>query len=327
MSPPSEPRPVIWRAFADDQQGIVSRGQLLQLGLTHAQAHQNVDNGRWRTLLPGVYATFTGPVGPIGRVWASVLYAGEGAVASHSTALWLGGAMDELSWPIHVSVGHGRRVREQRGLRIHRSVALELHRQVLVHPAVAPPRMRIEAAVLDQAAIGTELAAVDVVLRAIQRRLTTAARVRDVLARRHRHQWRRLLLEVTSDAAQGVASPLERRYLRDVERPHGLPVGQRNRQEPGGAGRHEYRDVRYLRWQTVVELDGREAHPPEEAFRDLRRDNRAVVDGDSVLRYGWRDVIGSPCLVARQVDAVLRARGWGGAAGACSAECTVRRTA
>ena len=43
---------------------------------------------------PGVYLTHTGPISPLARVWAAVLYGGNGAVASRSTALWLAGALD-----------------------------------------------------------------------------------------------------------------------------------------------------------------------------------------------------------------------------------------
>ena len=49
-----------------------------------------------------------------------------------------------------------------------------------------------------------------------------------------------------ADVVDGVQSTLERRYRRDVERPHGLPRGFRNRSE-GDRGRRRYRDVRYRR--------------------------------------------------------------------------------
>ena len=179
---------------------------------------------------------------------------------------------------------------------------------------------------LDQAACAPAWAAIDLVLRATQRRLTTAVRLRDALDRRRRHRWRGLLSEVLSEVAQGVASPLERHYLRDVERRHRLPSGERNRQETA-SGRHWYRDVRYPGWETVVELDGREAHPVDAAFRDLRRDNHAVVAGETVLRYGWRDVVGRPCEVAAQVAAVLALRGWPGRPVPCGAGCAAGRTA
>ena len=132
---------------------------------------------------------------------------------------------------------------------------------------------------------------VDVVLRATQRRLTTPARLGQALQERTRQRWRSLIGDVLADVEAGVASPLERRYARDVEGAHGLPRGLRNAPEADCDGTR-YRDVRYGAWRLVVELDGREAHPTEEAFRDRRRDNRAVSEGDAVLRYGWREVVG-----------------------------------
>ena len=315
-------RPV-WQELADDQEGVVSRRQLLDLGLTPAQTHQNVLNGRWRPLLPGVCATFTGPVGPLAEVWAAVLYAGAGAVASHGTALWLAGLLDDLPRPLRVSVGHRRRVRDQPGLRIHRMNALDDSPEAVVHPAALPPRVRIENAVLDQAETAAAATAVDLVLRATQRRLTTAARICAALGDRPRHRHRTLLLAVIADAAQGVLSPLERHYLQNVERPHRLPRGERNLLDRTSIGGRRYRDVRYPTWQTVVELDGREAHPEDSASRDHRRDNEVVVAGDSPLRYGWRDVVGSPCEVAAQVAVVLGARGWPGQAVCCGLGCIV----
>ena len=73
-------------------------------------------------------------------------------------------------------------------------------------------------------------------------------------------------------------------------------------------------------WLTVVELDGRAAHPADEAFRDHRRDGAAVA-GDVVLRYGWRDVVDHPCQVAAEVAAVLQRRGWSGTPLPCGPRC------
>lgn len=98
-----------------------------------------------------------------------------------------------------------------------------------------------------------------------------------------------LLLEV----GEGVTTPLERHYVRDVERAHALPRGSRNQLDVGG-GRRRYRDVRYQRWRLVVELDGRAAHPEDEREFDDLRDNEVATRGERTLRYGWRSVtIGS----------------------------------
>jgi hypothetical protein len=85
-------------------------------------------------------------------------------------------------------------------------------------------------------------------------------------------------------------------------------------------------DVRYEPFSTVVELDGREAHPVEESFRDLRRDNTGTVAGDRMLRYGWRDVAGRACEVAMQVGDVLHAQGWTGRLRQCGPACPVSET-
>ena len=321
------PRRTVWAPIAEDQAGVISRGQLLQVGLTAAQAKADVANGRWQRMYPGVYATFTGVVDPVGRVWAAVLYAGRGAAASHGTALWLGRLVDEPPAVVDVVVPESRRVLPQPGLRVHRRRELDGSDAVryLINPSASPPRLRVEECVLDGCAAATASGAVDLVLRATQRRLTTADRLQVSLQRRPRHRWRALLLDVLSDVEDGVASPLERHYRREVEHGHRLPTGARNRGEPRPGGGRWYRDVRYRPWHVVVELDGRAAHPADGAFRDMRRDNVAALAGDTTLRYGWRDVVDDPCGVAMQVSAVLGLGGWTGRAQPCGAGCSVQR--
>jgi very-short-patch-repair endonuclease len=142
----------------------------------------------------------------------------------------------------------------------------------------------------------------------VQTRRTTAARLRLALDARSRHSRRLLLRELLADVADGVESPLELRYLRDVERAHGLPEGRRQQ-----VSRHQHRrDVVYRDYGLVVELDGRLGHEGMGRFRDMTRDNLATVSGEASLRYGHADVAGEPCLVARQVGEVLVLRGWRG---------------
>ena len=291
---------------------------VLAWGLSTAQARQRIDTGHWKVVRPGVYATFTGPLSETARIWAALLYAGPEACASHGTALWLAGALERPPPMIHLSIPAHRRVRALAGMRIHLNRAHAQRR----HPAASPPRTRIEDAVLDSADDEPDLERVlGLVFQATQRRLTTASRLRSALARRTRHRWRALLSEVLTEVDAGIASALERRYARDVEKRHGLPRGERNQPETRPGGGRWYRDVRYPDWSTVVELDGQEAHPADQRFRDLRRDNEAVVQGEGVLRYGWRDVAGRPCEAAGQVGTVLRARGWPGQLRRCGPGC------
>jgi hypothetical protein len=319
-------RAPMWQDLAEQQHGVLSRAQLLALGLSPGQARVDVETGRWRPLFPGVYASFTGPVSATARTWAAVLYAGSGAAASHRTALWLGGLLDDAVDPVHVSIPASRRVLRQPGIRIHLSRPLDDPRQTIVHPSAHPPRVRLESALLDQCEHETAGQCAHLVLSAIQRRLTTADRIRCVLDTRPRHRWRRLIIDMLSEARDGVASALELRYRRNVERRHRLPGGVRNRREQARGSARRYRDVRYPQWTTIIELDGQESHPTDERFRDYRRDNRATIAGDASLRYGWRDVVGDPCGVAAQVAVLLTARGWSGSPQPCSATCGLCRS-
>ena len=188
---------------------------------------------------------------------------------------------------------------------------------LIAHPAALPRRLRLEEALLDVASRERRVEAVLMpVFRAIQTRKTTAAKIADALARRRAHGRRRLLEEVLEEVRAGIQTPLERRYLRDVHRPHGLPAVTCNQQQSDGRV-NRYRDFGYEGWDVVVEVDGQEAHPREENFRDRRRDNAVVVIGARTLRYGWAEIAVDPCGVAAEVVAVLRLRGWRGTPRAC----------
>ena len=146
---------------------------------------------------------------------------------------------------------------------------------------------------------------------AVQRGLTTPERLRRRLLERSRICDRSHLLELLDDVDEGAESVLELRYLRDVERPHGLPTGVR--QVPAvSRGRGVRRDVRYAEYGLLVELDGEVGHAGEGRFRDFRRDNAALLSGEVTLRYGWVDLDDEPCLVARQAAEVLMRGGWPG---------------
>jgi hypothetical protein len=130
---------------------------------------------------------------------------------------------------------------------------------------------------------------------------------------------------VLADVATGAYSALERRYLRDVERPHGLPTGHRQRRVSTGRA-VAYRDVEYVGLDTVVELDGRLGHEAAtDRWADLDRDLDAAVDRRLTVRFGWRQVL-QPCRVAAAVATLLRARGWAGDPIPCGPTCPVNAT-
>ena len=174
------------------------------------------------------------------------------------------------------------------------------------HPARLPPQTTLEETVLDLADVSpTAEDAVAWAIKACQRRLTTPDRITAALARRNRVRWRRDLTDAVAEVRTGVHSPLELRYLRDVERKHGLPRGDRQAVIIR-SGTRQYADVRYTEYGVVVELDGVLAHPAEARKYDSRRDNANTLDGFQTLRYGWVPVAYHACAVAREVADLLQ---------------------
>ena len=317
--------PPSWAALARSQARVVTWQQLVALTGDAVNARRHVRSHRWQILVPGVYATFTGPVPREAWWWAVVLHAGPGAALGGEVALWLAGVREQAPERVEINVPHGRKVRPPPGTVVRSRCQLE----TLVQPALRPPRLRVDEAVLDVAdAARRPEPVVDVVLAALQRRVTTPTRLAAALERRARHRWRALVHDLLADADSGVHSVLERRYLTRVERAHGLPPAERNRpRREGDRGRTWYPDLRYVPFRSVVELDGRRYHPLATEFRDRARDNRSVLAGEAALRYGWREVAADPCGVAGEVAQVLAGNGWTGRPHPCSPTCPVGRPA
>ncbi|MEU4289638.1 type IV toxin-antitoxin system AbiEi family antitoxin domain-containing protein [Kribbella sp. NPDC026596] len=277
---------------------IVGRAQLTAAGWSEAQIRRWLRSRRWQRVHPGVYATHTGPVGYAERRLAGLLYAGPEAAWSHHTAAeQLGLIKSDENRPVHVVIPEHRRVRAQPNLVVHRD---EHWSDRLA--AVIPPRRTPAHAVLD--IVGTSQSldqAAAAIAEACQSGRISPADIERSLIDRPRLRHRGALRPIIADVAAGSHSLLELRYLRDVERRHALPAGQRQR-----AVDREITDVFYNGFELVVELDGRLHLAPHQRWRDLDRDNRATLRAESTLRYGWFDITNRPCAAAVQVLDVLR---------------------
>jgi hypothetical protein len=187
------------------------------------------------------------------------------------------------------------------------------------------PRTPVAETVLDLVAASASFDdAYSWVSRATGRRLASAGMIKEAMAARKRMRWRGWLTDALDDVADGVVFPLELRYVRDVERAHGLPAARRQaRRELAGGVR--YLDNFYDAYRLCVELDGRSSHPPEQKWQDADRDNGNLFAGDvQTVRFGVRDVTVRRCARAGQLAAALMRRGWDGAGlHACGAGCQV----
>jgi hypothetical protein len=300
------------------QAGVITRVQALAAGMTRHAVQAKLDSGRWQRLHVGVYAGYSGGPARESLMWAAILAVRSGAVLCHQTAAELHGLLDVGKVrAIHVMVPRGRPVTPLRGVMIHYSRRVDVAR----HPALEPPRTRLEDTVLDLAeAEATATGAISWILSACASRRTKPDRLLRAMETRPRVRRRRILLAALGDARAGVESILEHGYLYRVERAHGLPEGARQRwTRVGGISRYE--DIRYEEYGVIVELDGGAAHPAGERWRDIRRDNVSAMNGLLTLRYTYADVMERPCEIADEIARALRRRGYTGGVHRCGPSC------
>jgi len=285
--------------------------QAIDAGVNAESIRNQVRSGRWRSIQRGVYAAFTGMPARQAELWAALLRMGQDAALSHQTAAELHGLLNGPSPVIHVTVPHGSnpaRHGKIPGITIHRSRSISRTR----HPVLTPPRIRVEDTVLDLIECAKSFdEAYDWICRAVGRRRTTAQRIRTAMDMRPRFRWRRDIELALGDASEGALSLLELRYVRGVERPHGLPTARRQARVQGPAG-NRYLDNLYENYLACVEIDGTAAHPADEQWRDKRRDRWTVVHEKIVtLRIGFLDLRDQQarCETAADVAKFLSDRG------------------
>ncbi len=282
---PAELPPLVRQLLAS-QGHVIARSQAIALGLSAETIRNRVRCGDWQQLQFGVYSDFTGTPKRDAQIWAALLRAGPDAALSHWTAAERHGLVDRPVAAVHLAVPvnrHPARWSAIPGVVIHRTRYLEQ----AIHPMMSPPCTRVEYTVFDLIeAAATFEEAYDWICRAIGRRRTTSARLREAMASRPRMRWRQDLELALGDTQDGVLSVIERRYAHGVERPHGLPVATRQARVWQGTG-NRYLDNYYEGYRACVEIDGAAAHPADEQWRDKDRDRwNAVHEKIDTIRIG-----------------------------------------
>ena len=293
------------RRLAVAQAGVLTTSQALGLEMSRHTLARLAAEGTWQRLAPGLYLTAPGEPGWEALAWGGVLLGGPGARLGGTAAAYGHGLLDDAPAPVEVLVPHGSPARS----RLHWSFVHERAAARSPKCTGSPPRLLVPDTVLDLCDGAAEQRVVDLVTTAVQRRLTTPEHLQRALGRRTRHPHRALLADLLADVGEGAESPLEIRFLRDVERAHGLPAAARQVRSTDGTAR---RDAYYEEFGVLVELDGRRGHEGTGRFRDMQRDNAAVREALVTLRYGFGDVAGRPCAVALELADVLIQHGWTG---------------
>jgi hypothetical protein len=269
---------------------------------------------RWRHLMQGVYATFTGPLSRSSRVAAALVYGGAAAVLSHRTAAEEWSLLPVADGPVHITVPYTASAITQPGIVVvHRSRA---YRHIVVD--ANPPRTSRADTAIDVAVEEPEVRLARATLSQLMVAGVRPLSVQRQLERRPPRRYRKALLAAVHLVRDGALSPLEELYAVDVEQAHGLPTARR--QVPfrvDGITLWEDAVYDHVGAPLTVRLDGRMHVLARVAFRDRRRDNAAELAGRSRLTFGWDDLSSDPCGGAREVATVLRRLGWAGELQTC----------
>jgi predicted transcriptional regulator of viral defense system len=284
--------------LAERQHGVVSRQQLLDLGVGPQAVRHRWATGRLVRVRRGVYALGHRALRPQGRWMAAVLACGPGAVLSHGSAARLWG-IRPWSGDVEVTIAtdRGRKVDD---VIAHRAEVSDW--EVTTEDAI--PVTTVARTLLDLAAVVPPHHLRRAVERAEQLELFDLRGVERVLAAHPRRKGRRRLVALLDDACRHdlatTRSDVEAAFLQ-LCLDDGLPRPIVNHINNGTEV-----DFRWPEHRLVIEIDGWATHRTRKAFVDDRVRDRALVrDGERVVRFAAAEVLRARRGVAAEVRVLL----------------------
>jgi len=294
----------IWR-LVNSQHGVVTRGQLLTLGVSARSIEHRLANGRLHLLMRGVYAVGRPTVGKRGWWMAAVLACGSEALLSHhsAAALWRirhTGLAEIRKRDIHVVVPRAN-PKQRPGIRAHRRVGHSApgRREVEGIPVTHPVATLVDLATdLPDGQLETAVNEADHLKLVDPERLRRAL---DALPRWPGAARLGRLLDGPTIAL--TTTELERLFLPLALRA-GLPAPHTQVWLDG------YRvDFHWPELGLVVETDSLRYHrTPFKQARDKRRDNAHAGSGLTTLRFAHGQVVHEPAYVIKTLKRAARLR-------------------
>jgi hypothetical protein len=286
-----------------EQLGLVTRGQLLALGVTDRVMQYRVRaGGPWQALLPGVYLGVSGEPNLLQKQMAALLYAGPDSLITGPVALLhynIPGAPDLETIDVLLP---GERHRVNAGfVRIHRTYRMP-DRATSSGPLHFAPPAR---AVADTAGRLTDLREVRaVVAGAVQRGRCTVSQLADEL-RDGPIRGSALFRTVLGEVADGIRSTTEG-DLRDLVKKARLPMPLFNPslyQDETLIGRA---DAWWPDAGVIVEVDSREWHlGPAEWEATMARHSLMGALGIILLHFSPSQIRREPAIVAKRIADAL----------------------
>jgi very-short-patch-repair endonuclease len=275
---------------------VVTRRQLLGLGLSRRAIQHRISRGRLHPVMRGVYAVGRPSLTRKGEWMAAVLSCGPGAMLSHGSAAALWGFGQEVGKEIEVSTITATD-RRRPGIRIHRRPGIRADNRFEHNgiPVTGPVRTLV-----DQAARLRPLALERSVNEADKRDLVDPDELRMALPQYPRERGvgalRTLLDRLTFRLSDSDLEILFRPLARDA----GLPAPETKQMVNGFEV-----DFYWPELGLVIETDGLRYHrTPSQQNRGLRRDQTHTATGMTPLRFSHSQIKFEPDYVRAKLKAV-----------------------
>jgi predicted transcriptional regulator of viral defense system len=289
-------------ALAAGQHGVVSRRQLLAIGMTPSMLNRALQASRLVPLHRGVYAVGHRRLRAEGHWLAAVLAIGPGAALSHRDAAALHG-LRPSNRP-RVDVATTRRARaDHAGIEIHHTAVLEAHHVTTVDGI---PVTTVARTLVDLAQVVPRDHLAKALREAEHLRIADVCEIEDAMRRTRTRTGpghatlRAVLAEHRLHGTQLTRSVLEDRFLALVDA-RGLPRPRANVHVAG-----QEVDACWPAARLVVELHGWARHKDRWAFqRDREKGNALTAAGWTVLRFTHDDVVRRPAEIAHRVRTLL----------------------
>jgi very-short-patch-repair endonuclease len=294
--------------LAGQQNGLLSHGQLLSAGWTRDTIKRRTRG--WQRILRGVYLVDRRTVDEDVLGMAALLR-WPSAVLSHETAArrrewkllderpdWDAWLPDEPKSEPAVHLTSATQFRPHEGFLLHRSDPGEV---CWVRGARVTDEVRTLVDIARTAPLPVAVSLIDKVCRVDQ---TLFDHVRKELMQLAGGRGTLRAQRACRLANPGSESILES-LLRLLLALAGLPPPQVQIpvRHPGGI---YYGDLGYRERKLILEADGREYHTEwPQVMKDMARQNLLVIDGWTVLRFSWRQVLYQPELVLQTVARAL----------------------